>query len=122
MPDRRGDDIFRTITSYWRDTTKYGPFEEAWVHGTKPVPVATASDEDLLVAAARRDPDAVAALHERHVDPIYRFCLRRLGDRDAAEDATAQVFTKAIVTTRRLIDDARPRSRWPNQPTARRRA
>ncbi|HEY7030472.1 MAG TPA: sigma-70 family RNA polymerase sigma factor [Thermomicrobiales bacterium] len=56
----------------------------------------TADDEATLVAAARVAPCAFASLYRRHVDPIYRFCYRRLGAREAAEDATAQVFAKAL--------------------------
>jgi RNA polymerase sigma-70 factor (ECF subfamily) len=55
-----------------------------------------ADDEATLVAAARADPRAFADLYRRHVDPIYRFCYRRLGAREAAEDATAQVFAQAL--------------------------
>jgi RNA polymerase sigma-70 factor, ECF subfamily len=58
-------------------------------------PVA-ADDEAPLVAAAQADPRAFAALYRRHVDPVYRFCYRRLGAKEAAEDATAQVFAKAL--------------------------
>jgi RNA polymerase sigma-70 factor (ECF subfamily) len=54
------------------------------------------ADEAALVAAARADPRAFAALYRRHVDPVYRFCYRRLGGSEAAEDATAQVFAKAL--------------------------
>jgi RNA polymerase sigma-70 factor (ECF subfamily) len=60
------------------------------------VAAATADDEATLVAAARADPCAFASLYRRHVDPIYRFCYRRLGAKEAAEDATAQVFAKAL--------------------------
>jgi RNA polymerase sigma-70 factor, ECF subfamily len=56
----------------------------------------TADDEAILVAAARADPCAFAALYRRHVDPIYRFCYRRLGAKEAAEDATAHVFARAL--------------------------
>ena len=54
------------------------------------------ADEAALVAASRADPSAFAVLYRRHVTPIYRFCYRRLGTKEAAEDATAQVFTKAL--------------------------
>jgi RNA polymerase sigma-70 factor (ECF subfamily) len=57
---------------------------------------AAIDDEELLLAAARRDPHAFAVLYRRHVDPVYRFCYRRLGTKEAAEDATAQVFAKAL--------------------------
>jgi RNA polymerase sigma-70 factor (ECF subfamily) len=60
-------------------------------------------DDDALVAAARRDSTAFATLYHRYVDAIYRYCHRRLGNREAAQDATSLVFTKAL--------DALPRYR-----------
>jgi RNA polymerase sigma-70 factor (ECF subfamily) len=54
------------------------------------------ADDDQLVAAARRDPRAFTPLYQRYVGPIYRYCYLRLGDRTAAEDATSEVFTKAL--------------------------
>ena len=60
-------------------------------------------DDDALVAAAREDPAEFAVLYRRYVDAVYRYCHRRLGNREAAEDATSLVFTKAI--------DALPRYR-----------
>jgi RNA polymerase sigma-70 factor (ECF subfamily) len=54
------------------------------------------TDEVALVAAAQADPGAFAVLYRRHVTAIYGFCYRRLGTKEAAEDATAQVFTKAL--------------------------
>lgn len=66
---------------------------------TAAAPVAGASDEPddaELVARARGDPLAFAPLYERYLDPIYRYCFRRLGGREAAEDATAAVFAKAL--------------------------
>ncbi len=66
------------------------------MHQMQPAAISKAVTEELLEAAVRRDPAAIAVLYERYMDPVYRFCLRRLGDHDAAEDATAQVFTKAI--------------------------
>ena len=56
----------------------------------------SATDEGALIDAARTDPRAFADLYHRHVSAIYRFCYRRLGAKEAAEDATAQVFTKAL--------------------------
>jgi RNA polymerase sigma-70 factor (ECF subfamily) len=45
---------------------------------------------------ARRDRQAFAALYDRYLDPIYRYCHVRLGTREAAEDATSLVFAKAM--------------------------
>ncbi|MDI3340942.1 MAG: sigma-70 family RNA polymerase sigma factor [Sphaerobacter sp.] len=55
-----------------------------------------AVDEEALVERARRDPRAFAVLYARYADPVYRFCYRRLGEVEAAEDATSQVFLKAL--------------------------
>jgi RNA polymerase sigma-70 factor (ECF subfamily) len=56
-----------------------------------------AGDPDAaLVAAAREHPANFAALYRRHIDAVYRYCVRRLGAREAAEDATSQVFMRAI--------------------------
>jgi RNA polymerase sigma-70 factor (ECF subfamily) len=52
--------------------------------------------DEQLVMAARRDPQAFTPLYQRYVGPIYRYCYLRLGDRTAAEDATSEVFTKAL--------------------------
>jgi RNA polymerase sigma-70 factor (ECF subfamily) len=52
--------------------------------------------DEALVALAVRDRAAFGALYDRYVDPIYRYCSGRLGDRDQAEDATSQIFTRAL--------------------------
>ena len=53
-------------------------------------------NDDALVAAAKTDRAAFALLYRRYLDPIYRYCYRRLGDRAPAEDATSQVFERAL--------------------------
>lgn len=50
----------------------------------------------LLVAAAQRDPTAFTPLYQRYVRPIYRYCAVRLDDRELAEDATSEIFLKAL--------------------------
>src|SRR5829696_6811768 len=62
-------------------------------------PDALPEDQDpdaLLVAYAKADPASFALLYRRYVDPIYRYCYRRLGTRESAEDVTALIFTKAL--------------------------
>lgn len=57
----------------------------------------TAVDLDaVLVSAAQRNRSDFAPLYQRYVDPVHRYCLRRLRNAEAAEDATAQVFTRAL--------------------------
>lgn len=58
----------------------------------------------VLVARARADRLAFAPLYRRYVDRIYRYCYRRLGTREAAEDATAAVFAKALAALPRYRD------------------
>lgn len=53
-------------------------------------------DEAVIVAQARRDPAAFAPLYQQYLDPVYRYCYRRLGSREAAEDATSLVFERAL--------------------------
>lgn len=57
--------------------------------------VQTPSDEEI-VAAARVNPEAFAPLYERYVQPVYRYCYTRLGTSADAEDATSEVFFKAL--------------------------
>lgn len=57
---------------------------------------ASADDDARLVALARSDPAAFAHLYRRYVDTVYRYCVHRLGTREQAEDATSQIFLKAL--------------------------
>lgn len=52
--------------------------------------------EAELIARARADRRAFAPLYDRYLDPVYRYCYRRLGSREAAEDAAGEVFYKAL--------------------------
>lgn len=53
-------------------------------------------DDEALAAAARVDLAEFAQLYRRYVDPVFRYCYRRLGERAAAEDATSKVFERAL--------------------------
>jgi RNA polymerase sigma-70 factor (ECF subfamily) len=57
-----------------------------------------------LVAAAMADPRAFGPLYARYLDPVHRYCYRRLGNREAAEDATSLVFMKALAALPRYRD------------------
>lgn len=61
--------------------------------------------ERELVAHAKRDPAAFAALYARYADRVYWYAYRRLGDRDAAEDATSRTFEKALAALPACRDD-----------------
>jgi RNA polymerase sigma-70 factor, ECF subfamily len=53
-------------------------------------------DERALVEAAQRDPSLFAELYERNFDRVYAYVWRRLADRSAVEDVTADVFRQAL--------------------------
>lgn len=54
------------------------------------------------VRAARADLAAFAPLYDRYHDAVYGYCLRRLGSREGAGDATSQTFTRAMTAIARF--------------------
>jgi RNA polymerase sigma-70 factor (ECF subfamily) len=58
--------------------------------------VSDPSDEALLAAHLRGDPAAFGRLVARHERRIYGLCLRILGNREDAEDATQEAFLAAL--------------------------
>ncbi|HXY02727.1 MAG TPA: sigma-70 family RNA polymerase sigma factor [Terriglobales bacterium] len=54
------------------------------------------ANERLLVEAAQKDPACFGDLYELHFELVYAFVARRVGNRDAAEDLTSEVFHKAL--------------------------
>ncbi|HEV2526989.1 MAG TPA: sigma-70 family RNA polymerase sigma factor [Thermomicrobiales bacterium] len=61
-----------------------------------PDPANRAAEERAILDRSQRDRAAFAPLYERYYDRIYGFCLRRLRDRDRADDATGQTFSRAL--------------------------
>ena len=59
---------------------------------------ATAPDEVLVAWAQRGDREAFATLYRRYLPPVHGYCYRLLGEREAAEDATTDVFTRALAS------------------------
>lgn len=57
-------------------------------------PGASPSDLDLL--ARVHAPADFAPLYDRYVEPVYRYCLRRVSNPDLAADLTSVIFTRAI--------------------------
>jgi RNA polymerase sigma-70 factor (ECF subfamily) len=57
---------------------------------------AAVSDEALAERAQQGDREAFGALYDRHVGAVYGYCYRQLGDREAAQDAAAETFRKAL--------------------------
>jgi RNA polymerase sigma-70 factor, ECF subfamily len=60
------------------------------------------------VEAARRDPRQFEALYRKYVAQVYSFALYELRDRHAAEDATSQVFMRALAGLPGFREQAQP--------------
>jgi len=54
------------------------------------------AEERQLVEAAQADPAKFGKLYDAHFERIYGFIVRRVRERDKAEDLTSEVFHKAL--------------------------
>jgi RNA polymerase sigma-70 factor (ECF subfamily) len=70
------------------------------------------AEERLLVEAAQKDPARFAELYEINFERVYAFVARRVGDRDAAEDLTSEVFHKALKNLRHFEWRGAPFAAW----------
>lgn len=70
------------------------------------------TDERLLVAAAQKDPGRFGELYEIYFGAVYGFIVRRVGDRDVAEDLTSEVFHKALANLQRFEWRGAPFGAW----------
>jgi RNA polymerase sigma-70 factor (ECF subfamily) len=59
-------------------------------------------DEPDLVARAQRDRQDFALLYRQYLPDVYRYCYRRLGSQEAAEDASSQIFSQALAALPRF--------------------
>ncbi|HEY7035418.1 MAG TPA: sigma-70 family RNA polymerase sigma factor [Thermomicrobiales bacterium] len=53
-------------------------------------------DEELVALRSILDPAAFAPLYRRYLPEILALCTRRLGNQSDAEDATGEIFRKAL--------------------------
>lgn len=59
-------------------------------------PASEVAPDSVLVLRAQADPREFAELYDRYLDLVHQYCHRRLGTREAAEDATSQVFLQVM--------------------------
>lgn len=71
-----------------------------------------APDERDLVEAAQRDPAQFSALYDSHFFRVYAYIVRRVENRTAAEDLTAQVFHEALANLARFEWRGVPFAAW----------
>jgi RNA polymerase sigma-70 factor (ECF subfamily) len=70
-----------------------------------------ASDEDLMLSYQRGDRDALDALVERYLTPVYRYLLRLVAQPELAKDLTQDCFVR-LVRCGRLYQYPRPFRPW----------
>jgi RNA polymerase sigma-70 factor (ECF subfamily) len=76
---------------------------------TSPVDV---SDADLLVRIADRDRDAFDQLYQRYIRSMFGLALRRLRDRQRAEDAVQDTFTAVWRSAASYRPERGPAAPW----------
>lgn len=54
--------------------------------------LANQTDNDDLVIRARTEAEALGRLYDFYYEPIFRFCVHRLFNKEIAEDVTSTVF------------------------------
>jgi RNA polymerase sigma-70 factor, ECF subfamily len=68
--------------------------------------------ERRLIEAAQQNPARFGDLYELHFDRVYAYVSRRLGDRDAAQDVTSEVFHHALVNLKHFEWRGAPFGAW----------
>jgi RNA polymerase sigma-70 factor, ECF subfamily len=68
--------------------------------------------ERELIAAAQRDRSRFAELYENNFERVYAYIVRRVRDRDEAQDLTADVFHSALANLARFEWRGAPFSAW----------
>ncbi|HEY1369340.1 MAG TPA: sigma factor [Gaiellaceae bacterium] len=73
---------------------------------------AAESDDELLRQIAERDLRAFEILYRRYARPVYGLALRRLRDRDGAEDATRRAFAAIWRSADSYVPERGGGARW----------
>lgn len=72
----------------------------------------TGEQEQAAIAAARTDPRRFTPLYECYFGDIFRFLLRRAGDRDLSNDLTQETFLKAMLALPKYQERGLPFRAW----------
>jgi RNA polymerase sigma-70 factor (ECF subfamily) len=70
------------------------------------------ADERLLVEAAQADPRRFAELYELHFHRVYAYVVKRVQNREEAEDITSDVFQQALAKIKAFEWRGVPFSAW----------
>jgi RNA polymerase sigma factor (sigma-70 family) len=70
------------------------------------------TDEELMAALAGGDADAFSSFYRRHLPAVSAYFARRVGDREAAFDLTAETFAAVVVSAARFDPRRGPAVAW----------
>lgn len=70
------------------------------------------NDEELVAALVEGDPDGFSELYRRHRPAVIAFFARRVTDREAAFDLTAETFAAVVVSAPRFDPSQGPAVAW----------
>jgi len=68
--------------------------------------------ERRLVEAAQKDPGRFGELYENNFERVYAYIARRVGNREEAQDLTAEVFHQALANLARYEWRGLPFAAW----------
>jgi RNA polymerase sigma-70 factor (ECF subfamily) len=74
--------------------------------------VAADPAERLAIEAAQHDPSRFAELYEQNFERVYAFVVRRVRNREEAEDVTSDVFHQALANLGRFEWRGVPFAAW----------
>jgi RNA polymerase sigma-70 factor (ECF subfamily) len=77
-----------------------------------PLPDVKPSDAELLRRVGNGDDGAFETLYRRYSRPVFGLALRRLGDRNRAEDAVQETFTSVWRSASSYRPDRGPGAPW----------
>ncbi len=71
------------------------------------LPESSPADITLLESYLSGDPRAAAILFDRHKEALWRYLLRKLKDRDLAEECLQETFLRLLEQARKLVSHPR---------------
>ncbi|MEK7326414.1 MAG: sigma-70 family RNA polymerase sigma factor [Chloroflexota bacterium] len=74
--------------------------------------LAVLPDETTLVAQAKVEPAAFAAIYDHYFSRVYNYVRYRLADAQAADDVTAQIFERTLANIGRYQPERVPFAAW----------
>jgi RNA polymerase sigma-70 factor (ECF subfamily) len=103
---RNRDDVEVAVARHSAFSSTGGP------DASHPSSSSELSDGELLGRVARRDRSAFEVLYRRYARAVFGLALRRLGDRDRAEEAVQETFAAVWRSARSYRPERGPGGPW----------